>query len=86
MPMAPASPITLASTWRRVAPSERSMANSRTALGHGDREGVEDDEGADDHGHAAEGQQDGAQHVADGVADRLGVVGDRLGADVFTSA
>ena len=28
-PSAPASPITLASTWRRVAPSERSMANSR---------------------------------------------------------
>ena len=28
-PRAPASPITLASTWRRVAPSERSMANSR---------------------------------------------------------
>ncbi|MGD0996921.1 MAG: hypothetical protein ABR941_01190 [Thermoleophilia bacterium] len=48
------------------------------ALGDGDREGVEDDEGADDHGHPAEGQQDGSQNVADGVADGLGRVGHGL--------
>ena len=63
----------------------RSVASSRGALRDGDREGVEDHEGADKHGDAAEGQQ----HLLDDrdllvrvarLGLHLGRAGDNLGA------
>ena len=77
-PSTRASAATAKSTCRRVAPMERRSANSRTALGDGDREGVEDDEGADEQGRAGEGQQRRREEAPDAVVGLLGVVGGGL--------
>ena len=52
-----ASRITERRSWRRLAPSVRSIAELARALGDGDREGVEDQEGAPRTANAREDQQ-----------------------------
>ena len=52
-PTANASPITEPSTWARLAPMARSSADLAGPLGHDDREGVVDDERADEQGDTA---------------------------------
>ena len=52
------SRITDVRTWRRDAPIVRSVANSRGALGDGDRERVEDDERAHEQGDPREREEE----------------------------
>ena len=56
-------------TWRREAPRARSSAELAAALGDQDREGVDDDEAADDHRDDREHQQERRDHVEE-LADR----------------
>ena len=72
--MASASAATASRICRRVAPSERSSANSRDALRDGDREGVEDDEGADEQRRAREREQRGREEAADRVVGGVGLL------------
>ena len=55
------------------------------ALGDGDRERVEDDERADEHGHAAEGEQGRAQERVDDLGDVGGAVLPPPASPVLTS-
>ena len=73
--MTSASAATASRICARVAPSERSSANSRDALRDGDRERVEDDEGAHEQRRAREREQRGREEAADRVVRGVGLLG-----------
>ena len=68
-PITRASAVTTRSTCRRLAPSVRSIANSRKPLRDRDRERVEDDERADEHRDHAERQERRREEASDRVVD-----------------
>ena len=71
-PRTSASPATAATIWRRVDAERSQQRELARALGDGDREGVEDDERADQQRGAGEREQHRRQEAADRVVDVVG--------------